>query len=252
MSDTIDRYLDRLLASLHGSPADVRRILAETEEHLRDAAREGVESGLAEEEAERRAVERFGPPRVIARRFGPPRGEAVRALAGALVPFGAIGLIAVGVSGVISEVFGRVFGPSFVSGDLPWVRYTPQRCAELQGYFPGRSCLDAAIMDHWGEVVRFRVAAGVLGVLILGGYALARRRTRPAGVLLRPGMVAVAGVTLYGGAAAVLLVQGADTVTLGGVRGGSGQWWSGGIVALFVALAYARSAYRVLLERSTT
>jgi hypothetical protein len=41
-------------------------------------------------------------------------------------------------------------------------------------------------------------------------------------------MVAVAGVTLYGGAAAVLLVQGADTVTLGGVRGGSGQWWSSG------------------------
>jgi hypothetical protein len=107
-------------------------------------------------------------------------------------------------------------------------------------------------MDHGGEVVQFRVAAGILGLLMLGGYALARRRSRAVGVVLRPGMVAVAGVTLYGIAAAALLVQGADTSGLGGLRGGSGQLWSAGIVALVVALAYARSAYRALLERSTT
>ena len=39
----IDRYLDQLLSELRGSATDVRRILAETEEHLRDAVRDGVE-----------------------------------------------------------------------------------------------------------------------------------------------------------------------------------------------------------------
>jgi hypothetical protein len=245
----IDRYLDRLLAELRGSPADVRRVLAEAEEHLRDAARDGVAEGLTESEAERRAVERFGPPRSVARRFDGvfPLGESVRALAWALAPLAAVGLIAVGVSGAISEVLGRLFGPAFVSGDLPWVRYTPQRCAELQRLFPGHSCLDAAILDHGGEVVQFRVAAGVLGLLILGAYALVRRRAKPPVLVLRRGLVPVAGVAVYGLAAAVLLLQGADAVSLGGTHGGSGQWWSAGIVALVVAVFYLRSAYRTLL-----
>jgi hypothetical protein len=248
----IDRYLDRLLAELRGSAADVRRVLAEAEEHLRDAAREGVEEGLTEEEAQRRAVERFGPPRAVARRFDGvfPLGEVVRALAWALVPLAAVGLVAVGVSGAISEVFGRLFGPAFVSGDLPWVRYPPQRCAELRRLFPGHSCLDAAILDHWGEVVQFRVAAGVLGLLILGAYALVRRRVRPPALVPRPGLVPVAGVAVYGLAAVVLSLQGADAVAIGGTRGGSGQWWSAGIVALAVAVFSLRPAYRSLLARS--
>jgi hypothetical protein len=249
----VDRYLDRLLAELRGSAADVRRVLAEVEEHLRDAVHAGIAEGLPEDEAERRAVERFGSPRIVARRFGatlPPR-EVARTLASVLVPFAAIGLMAVGVSGVISEVFGRLFGPAFVAGDPPWVRYTPQRCAEVQRLYPGHGCLDAVVLDHWDEVVVFRVAAGALGVLLFGGFALVRRRTRPATVAPWPGMVPVTGVALYGLAAAVLLLQGLDAGLLGGVHGGSGQWWSAGIVALAVALAYARSAVRVSFEKST-
>lgn len=248
----IDRYLDQLLTELRGSATDVRRILSETEEHLRDAVRDGVERGLPEEEAEREAIARFGPPRAVARRFNPPVVPVVRALATALVPFTAIGLIAIGVSGAVAEVLGRIFGPAFVSGDLPWVRYTPERCAELQRYFPGRSCLNAAVMDHWGEVVVFRVAAGAAGLLLLGAYALVRRRVRAAGLGARPGLVAVAGLAVYGIAAAALLLEGADSMTLGGMKGGSGQWWSAGVVAAAVALAYARSAYRAVWERSTT
>lgn len=244
----IDRYLDRLLAELSGSAADVRRVLAEAEEHLRDAAREEAERGLPEEEAQRLAVERFGSPRVVARRFG--GSLPVRAVAGAiawdLVPFTAIGLIAIGISGTISELLGRIFGPAFVSGDLPWVRYTSHRCAELQSYYPGRSCLTAAALDHWGEVVQGRVAAGVLGLMVLGGYALACRRRSPE-PMLRPAVVPVAGMTAYGTAAAALSLQGTGTAMLGGMHGGSGQWWSAAAVALVAAVVYARSAYRTLL-----
>lgn len=246
----IDRYLDRLLLELRGSAGDVRRILAEVEDHLNDATREGVAGGLPEDEARRAAIARFGSPRAVARRFGGatvPRADLARALAWALVPFGAVGLVAIGVSGAISELLGRLFGAAFVSGDLPWVRYTPRRCAELRSSFPGRGCLDAAVQDHWGEVVAFRVAAGVLGLLVLGGYLLVRHRARASAASLRPGVVPVAGVTAYGFGAAVLALEGANAALLGGVHGGSGQWWSGAAVALAVALVYGRSAYRVLL-----
>ena len=44
-ADLIEGYLDRLLGHLRGSAHDVRRILAETEEHLRDATAELVAAG---------------------------------------------------------------------------------------------------------------------------------------------------------------------------------------------------------------
>jgi hypothetical protein len=122
----------------------------------------------------------------------------------------------------------------------------------LQGLLPGHSCLDAAILDRWGEVVQFRVAAGMLGLLLFGAYALVRRRAAPS-LVLRPGLIPVAGLAVYGLAAVVLLLQGVDAVALGGTRGGSGQWWSTGIVALVVAVLYLRSARRALfVKRSTT
>ena len=83
---------------------------------------------------------------------------------------------------------------------------------------------------------------------MLGGYALTRRRARSAGVVLQPGMVSAAGVALYGSADAILLMQGLDAAALGGMRGGSGQWWSAGAVAAVVAVAYGRSACRILPE----
>lgn len=73
-NDLIEGYLDRLPTQLRGSAHDVRRILSETEEHLRDATAE-------------------------------------------LVLLGAVGLVAIGASGALAELLGRVFGPAFVAGD---------------------------------------------------------------------------------------------------------------------------------------
>jgi hypothetical protein len=271
----IEDYLDQLLVELRGSARDVRRILAEVEEHLRDATAEGVAEGLPEGKAQWRAVDRFGPPRMVARRFGRPATRlALRALARAAAPFTAVGLIAVGVSGAISEALGRWFGPAFVAGDLPDVRYAAARCADFQEYFPGKSCLDAAAWHHWGEVVEYRVAAGVVGLLLLGGRLLYRRRRRKApemtemtektektetvkvaaartavpaaDVALPPGLLAGAATALYGLAAAVLLLQGADDAVAGGMTGGTGQWLSAGGVAAVVAVAYGLALLRSL------
>src|SRR4051794_10511269 len=56
--DPIDGYLDELLGQLRGDPAMVRRILTETEAHLRDA----VDAGATPEAA----IARYGDPAIIA------------------------------------------------------------------------------------------------------------------------------------------------------------------------------------------
>jgi hypothetical protein len=246
----IERYLHRLAVALRGSGADVPRVLAETEEHLRDAIRDGVAEGLTEEEAGRRAVARFGSPRVVARRFGGGLAwrEVVPEFARVVVPSGAIGLVAIGLSGLLAEALGRLFGTAFVAGGMP-ARYTSRRCAAVGN--AGHDCLNALIHEHLHAIVRTRVVYGALGLLVLAGYLLARRRLGAARLAPRPGVVPLAGATLYGVAAAVLLIDGVSVVTYGGTRAGSGQSWSDGGIALVMFLVYARSLYRERFSRST-
>jgi hypothetical protein len=256
--DPIEGYLDRLLAHLRGSAHDVRRILSETEEHLRDATAELVAAGASEEEAQHRAIERFGPPRTVARRFSArlapvPPAAVVGELARSAVLLGAVGLIAIGASGALAELLGRLFGPAFVAGDLPGVTYTAQRCAEFLEYFPDAGgCEQAAALHHWGEVVEYRVAAGVLGLLVLGAFLLWRRSQggRPPEYLgaLPDGFAATAATSLYGVAAAVLALESLDALLVaGGDR--AGQWLSGAVVALAMAVLYGVSLYRTVLTR---
>jgi len=257
-ADPIDTYLDRLLSHLRGSAGDVRRILAETEAHLRDAVSELMAAGATEEQAQRQAVARFGDPRTVARQFSarlspvPPRAVLVE-LARTATPLGAVALVAIGVSGGLAELFGRVFGAWFVAGDLPGTTYTPQRCADFLEYFPqAGSCARAAALHHWGEVVEYRVAAGVLGLLVLGGYLLWRRRQAARYLGLLPeGFSATVATSLYGVAAAILLLQSLNAYMVG--RGaGNGQWLSGAVVALAMAVAYGIALYRTVFARMTS
>jgi HAAS domain-containing protein len=256
-ADLIEGYLDRLLLYLRGSAHDVRRILSETEEHLRDATAELRAAGLDEEEAQRRAIERFGDPRTVARRFStrlapvPPVVVAAE-LARAAVRLGAVGLVAIGASGALAEVLGRLFGAAFVAGDLPGMTYTGQRCAEFLEYFPDAgSCAQAAALHHWGEVVEYRVAVGVLGLLVLGGFLLWRRHGREPRYLgvLPDGFSATVATSLYGLAAAILALQSLDALLIAG-GDGMGQWLSGAVVAAALAVAYGSSLYRTVLTRA--
>jgi len=255
--DLIERYLDRLLTQLRGSAHDVRRILSETEEHLRDAASELMAAGASDEEAQHQAIARFGDPRTVARRFStglapiPPVAVAAE-LARAAVLLGAVGLVAIGLSGALAELLGRMFGASFVAGDLPGITYTPQRCADFLEYFPDAgSCAQAAALHHWGEVVEYRVAAGVLGLLVLGASTLWRRRRQEAQYVgvLPDGFSATVATSLYGVAAAILALQSLESFMV--ARGaGNGQWLSGAIVAFAMAVVYGTSLYRTVLARA--
>jgi hypothetical protein len=258
-TDPIEGYLDQLLTHLRGSAQDVRRILSEVEEHLRDATAELGAAGASEEEAQRLAIERFGHPRTVARQFSarlapiPPAAVAAE-LARTAVLLGTVGLVAIGASGALAELLGRLFGPAFVAGDLPGVTYTAQRCAEFLEYFPDAgSCQQAAALHHWGEVVEYRVAVGVVGLLVLGGFLLWRRRPdrqdpRYLGVL-PDGFSATVATSLYGVAAAALALLSLDSFLVAD-GDGTGQWLSAAIVAAAMAAVYGVSLYRTVLTRA--
>ena len=236
----IDAYLDELfVATREGDPAAARRLLAETEAHLRESAARLRGQGLDREDAEREAVHRFGPVDAVTPALRPSVRDVarlpLRAFVRPVVGLAAVGAIAVGVSGALSELFGRIWGAGFVAGDLPGVAYTAARCAVLQAPYPGLDCAQAAAEHHWGEVVEYRVVLGVLGLLLLLVWRLLpREAVLPAG--LAPSLAAAAFLL----AAAAAGVQALNTAVQGGQ--GTGAWLSAAVVALPLAAVFAVAA----------
>ncbi len=178
----VDQCLDEMFDRLAGTGAAGRRALAELEDHLRSAVAEGTARGLSTEQAEREAVARFGATAEVAGQLRSVHHGPYAWLRPAFVGCwlaGGLGLVTVGISGLVCEVFGRLFGADFVAGDAPGVTYTAQRCADYFEYAPNAAtCADAAAFHHWGEVVDSRVSAGVLGVLALLVLWLVRRSSQ--------------------------------------------------------------------------
>ena len=173
----------------------------------------------------------------------------VTQLAGRAIALGAVALTAIGISGVVAGVFGMAAGKSFVAGDPPTVTYSSARCADFLEYAPhARTCEQAATEHHYGEVVEYRIAAGILGALVLAGSALVRRR-RPG--LFRTDRLPVAfddtvAATAFAIAGFGLFAMGIDQLALG--NNGAGGWLSGGVVAVAAALAYSIRFVRRLAQ----
>ena len=109
------------------------------------------------------------------------------------------GLIVIGLSGVIAAIFGAAFGKPFVAGDPPGTRYTRSRCADYFEYVPGaHSCEGAATIHHFDEAVDYPLAAGVVGILGLGGLLLFRKRAPRSWKTLPRGFEAVVGALAFG------------------------------------------------------
>lgn len=107
------------------------------------------------------------------------------------------------------------------------------------------TCAEAAAAHHYDEVVDYRLAAGLLGLLGLGVYRYARRRSQPPIGTLPDGFVPITGTAVFGLAAAALIFQGLAPLPTGS-SAGAGQWLSAGVVALAVAGCYALRVVRVL------
>ncbi len=240
----IEAYLDTLTGLLTLPPQRVRRIAIEVEDHLRASTQALIDEGASPDEAEQQAIERFGRPDVVARSFAaaPIAWLAVvRSAIGSLYGVAVLGLIAIGCSGLLALALSAPFGKDFVAGDAPGVTYTAARCADYFRLEPNQTdCNQAAIAHHFGEVVDYRVAAGVLGLLMLGGsllYTRGKKNTRDA---LPPLIVPTIGTSLFGVAALALLFMS------GGGTGQAGAMLSGAIVSAVVAIWYGLRLTRLL------
>jgi hypothetical protein len=153
----------------------------------------------------------------------------------ALVRLAIAGLLAIGVSSAVAAAMGAAYGRSFVSGDPPGVTYSKARCADYFEYEPGsRTCERAATLHHYGETVEYRAAAGILGLILIVAYLVARprldSREGPA-----PGVTALVA-TLAFGVAAVGLFAFIMPSFIRGQRVGVGDYLSAGIVSALAAV----------------
>lgn len=233
----VEDYLDQLLVEAPGPPREVRALLAEAEAHLWDATSAGVARGLPQRQAEEEAVARFGPVHRVttaeARRQTVPLGTLARQVFTSGLHLGGLAGVAVGVGGLITWLAGAAVGPTFIVDISHHTYLAPSDCATwLAGDPSAHSCYQAALSDWSGDVVLFRLVAGVVGLLVLGAYFLIRRR-RHFDDLPGP-LVETIAVTGFGAAGAWLLGMGLDWMLVG--KNGGGQWLSSAPVALALAL----------------
>jgi hypothetical protein len=234
--EPIEDYLDELLCCLRLPPRATRRLLAETEDHLREAAARAELAGASPVDAERLAIEEFGSPEQVSVAAIAGRRPSVAAATGVLawsgVMLGGVGLTAVGLSGAVAALFNLVAGRRFV-GALHG-SYPASACHRFLTIHPGAAnCAAAAVLENSGDAVALRLLAGAVGIVVVGAAWWARRYlsqdTRFRQMLAAA--VSATAVLAFGGAAVVLFAMSADTaVQYGG--GGVGWYLSGGLVSL--------------------
>lgn len=82
----MEDYLDELRRELPGGRRFKERVLSEVEDHLREGIRREREDAVPTPEAERRVIERFGSPQLVAGRFAEElTGSGARSAAWAMV-----------------------------------------------------------------------------------------------------------------------------------------------------------------------
>ncbi len=248
----IEAYLDRLLVELRSEPPrHARQLLAETEAHLRDVARDALAAGMSPGEAEVEAVRRFGPAVDVAlaerQRRATPLGTVARQGLASAWFLGALGALAVGVSGVIAAVLGAVGGARFLA-DSPGRVLSASDCARWMAADPrALTCHQAAVSDWAAETVFYRLAAGLLGAAALAVFVLARRRLGRRGrwTALPPAVVDTVAATLFGASGVWLLGMGVNA-GVGASGHGAGQWLSAAPVALAAAAVFGLRLLRDL------
>lgn len=251
--DPIEDYLDSLLSRLRGTAGDVRRALAESEAHLRDAAEAAAVRGEDAETAAHTAIARFGSPPLVAASFNRQAvpcatRQVLASVAAAFVQLGTVGLLAVGVSGAGAWGLSRAFGDNAVFGGAPGTGQSASSCAHFLAVQPGaHTCARAALLEGRDDAIFQRLLAGILGLLLVAGW-LAWRRLRPSHGTRFPlpsWVTPSIGVTAFGAAALVLAGYGLDRARIGS---GSGEWFAAAVPALLVAVGYALRARRAALD----
>ncbi|HTT52275.1 MAG TPA: permease prefix domain 1-containing protein [Streptosporangiaceae bacterium] len=256
--DLVEAYLDQLYARLRGSPRQGRRLLAEAEDHLRQGVEEGLAGGLSLREAQEHAISSFGSVRAVVRAHDTrlrrlPSTAVLADLVMSGWKLGSVGLLAVGASGLVAAAMNAIFGRPFVGAQLRGTTLPAASCRYWLSNWPGaHSCTQAYLLESSSDAVSLRVAAGLLGLLLLAGYYLARRRGWSTGVL-PDGFTPTVAVSLFGTAglclAGLAAMRGRGVLAVGG-HIGPGFFLSGALVALAVAAGYGWQLQRSLLQHA--
>jgi hypothetical protein len=249
----IEAYLDELVAALPmRRPRALRQLLAEAEAHLRDDAAQGVASGMTPDAAELAAVTRFGPAGHLAAaerdRLKTPLRALASQFAATAVLLGGVGAVAVGASGAISAGIAWFAGTRVLAAPAPGAVLSGSDCARWLALDPAaRTCRAAATADWASEVIWYRLAVGLLGVLCLAGLVALRRRTAATSrwALLPSAVSDTIALTLFGVGGLWTLGKGLDAVA-GSAGDGSGQWLSAAVVALLAAAGFGARLARDL------
>jgi len=191
----IDAYLDQLFDHMSGSGAAGRRLLAEAEDHLWQAANEALSRGFDTDTAQREAVARFGNARHIAAAVSPSGTQfmwaARRFAVGGWLLVG-VALLAYGLSGLLTWTVGwpyirllianNMFGTIHASyWDQNGVETAMSICT--QPHTPGPPCVVVShdYLQYVGggslQVTAF-LWAMLLGACLLAALVVARRYTR--------------------------------------------------------------------------
>ena len=251
--DPVEEYLDLLYTRLHTSPRQARRVLAEAEDHLREAVADGLSAGMTEREAQEAAISSFGSVRAVVRAHDARlRRFPALAVLGDLVMsawmLAGIGLLAIGLSGLVAQAMNAAFGPRFVGAIPGAARLTAATCRSWLADNPGaHNCAQAAILETSGDAVRLRLLAGIAGLVLLVACHLARRYWSAA--MLPDGFVPTVAVSLFGLAGLGLAWLAANQGVMG-VSAGPGFYLSGAIVSLAVAAVYVPALRRTLLQHA--
>lgn len=108
-SNSINQYVSEIRRELYGMWWTRRKIAAEFDTHLQDSVEALVLAGTQRDEAERRALQRFGSPRVVAQSLAHSRGVGVATeftrLGGLAAAVGAIAVAASDIGQEFSEPF---------------------------------------------------------------------------------------------------------------------------------------------------
>jgi hypothetical protein len=253
--EPIEEYLDQLQASLRTTPRQTRRIIAEAEDHLREAVADGVAAGLTERESQEAAISSFGSVRAVVRahqrRF--PPAAVLGALVMAAWKLVWILFLTVAASGGVALAMDLLFGRRFVGGSPAAATLSASQCHYWLSIWPSaHACTQAAMLEASSDAVSLRVIAGLPGLLLMAGYFLVRHYQRRHGMereVLPDGFVPTVAASLFGAVAIGLAYLSAHQVNAA-TLGGPGQYLSGAIAALAVAVAFVPALRRALLRNA--
>lgn len=253
-STPIESYLDELMLAARVLPVrDARHLLAEVEAHLRDSAEAAERAGVAEYDAALAAIADFGPVANLVERERARVRVPLKTLAAQVVRtgylLGAIGAIAVGVSGAVAAIIYWIGGASAIAPVPQASDLTPSNCARWTALSPGLNCRQAAVSDWASETMFYRIALGLLGVGALFALKHVSRR-RNAGSGLAPIVTESIATTLFVVAALVTLALGVDAFVTTSGRG-AGQWLSATPIAMAATWIFGSRLSRRLREPAT-